>query len=813
MPFSEKLKAFFQKPFPKKRMRRTETSSSLPRFLENSGAISLVVFMLTVALIVLTSFVGVQPSGFQILPNQMSSVRITAADSFSYPSKILTTQKKERLINEVPRVYRIDMAPYESFRAHIVELLKEMKRYSEIKEDISAEGAKRLINRLAEEFNQKGNYRLSETDLETILQYADHKTRRGLFETGLISMRESYKLGIYEKGDNSFVFSADTVSLVQIANQEGGIGQRRIESVEDALTSLQIVFNAENVPPSTSASIIRLFRDGLRPNLVRDKQQMEALQQKMIASLEPVIVNVPKGATVIEPDTRVSPEQHEQYVEYRRFLDGREVKEIDSQLAGRVLLVFAMLIAATFYIRLEDRQTLESNTRLGLLSLVVVLNLFLIRICYELSNIDIFLYNPSLGSIIPFITPTILAPLIVAILIGTGPGFLTALMISLFTAVMFGNRLDLLVMFFMASSVGIYLCRIIHKRGRVVSSGFWSGASVALFTLLFSVLDQIDTQTITNQMIGGLLAGTAQGVVIVGLLPILEGLFKRTTGITLLELSDYNHPLLSRMQLEAPGTWHHSLMVANLAENACNAIRANGLLARVSCMFHDIGKLVKPEYFTENQRNGINPHDQKTPSFSALVIKSHVKEGVDLGFTYKLPRPIIDIIRQHHGTNLIRYFHHKAKEQAEANGGTPSDVQESTYRYDGPKPQFKESAVILIADSLEAASRSLKKATPNNIEELVDRIMEMNMKDGQFDECPITLVEIAKIRESFVFTLLNSLHSRVAYPSEKQAKEQEEPKAKAAIQPVVAKKADRKQRIASESGPSRIRELNQPRKR
>ena len=205
-------------------------------------------------------------------------------------------------------------------------------------------------------------------------------------------------------------------------------------------------------------------------------------------------------------------------------------------------------------------------------------------------------------------------------------------------------------------------------------------------------------------------------------------------------------------------------MVANLAENACNAIKGNSLLARVSSMFHDIGKLVKPEYFTENQLDGRNPHDEKTASFSALVIKSHVKEGVDLGLTYKLPRPIIDVIRQHHGTNLIRYFYHKARKQAEEDGSDASTIQESTYRYDGPKPQFKESAVILLADSLEAASRSLQKVTPQNIEELVDRIFKSNIDDGQLDECAITMSELAKIRESFIFTLINSLHSRIAYP-------------------------------------------------
>lgn len=769
MPVSEQFKALFQKNTQKKRMRKTETSSSFLKFLEESRAVSLLVFVLSVVAIVLTSFVGIKPSSIQVLPNQVASTRIIASDNFSYQSKILTAQRKEQLLNEIPHVYRIDMDLYETFNVHINELLRDMARYAEIERDISAEGAERFIRRTVEEFNALGKYRLSQTDLTSILDYADHKTRRNLINTGLISLRESHKLGIYDQNKASFSFGKDSVALFHIAGQDGGIGQRRIETIQDALTSLQIVLNAENVPPSVSASVIRLFRDGLKPNLIKDESQMEVLRQKMLNNLEPVIVQVQKGASIIEPDTKVTPEQHEQYVEYRRHLADANVSEIDSQLSGRVLMVFAVLIAATFYFRLEDRATLQSNGRLGLLSLVVVCNLALIRFCFELSSLEFFVYDSSVSSIIPYITPTMLAPVIVAILIGTGPGFFTALIISLFTAVMFGNRLDLLVMFFLSSTIAIFLCRKIRRRGRVVASCFWAGTAISLFTMLFNWVDQLPWSTIVNQMIGGLVSGLGEGVVIVGLLPILEGLFKRTTDITLLELSDYNHPLLSRMQLEAPGTWHHSLMVANLAENACNSIKTNGLLARVACMFHDIGKLVKPEYFTENQRKGINPHDERSPSFSALVIKSHVKEGVNIGLHNKLPRPIIEVIRQHHGTNLIRFFYHKAIQQEEAKGGTPADVHESTYRYDGPKPQTKESAVILIADSLEAASRSLHKVTPTKVEELVDKIMSVNIEDGQLDENPITLSDLSKIRESFTFTLLNSLHTRIAYPDQKPA--------------------------------------------
>lgn len=765
MPVSEQLKAWFQKTFPKKRKRRTETAATLPRYLEESAFVGVILFLTTVASIVVTSFVGIKPTGFQILPNQVASIRIVAAEAFSYSSPILTERRRQQLLEEAPHVYRIDMTPYETFETHVRSLLGAIEEYREIRDDLSVGQAKVRLANLTADFNALGGYRVTPENMAVIIENTDQKSLTDLIDAGLISIEESFKLGIYDENDPTFKFSEGAGAVFHISNQENRPVQKRVESIEDALRSVRINLTAANVARKTAEAVIRIFRDALTPNLRKSQAQMEILRQELLASLQPVIVNVQEGASIIEPGQAVTREQHEQLVEYQRYIADKNVGTVDNQLIGRILLVLAMVIAATFYIRLEHRRTFQSNGRLALLSIVVLVNLVLVRTCFELGNVEVFLYDSQLSAIIPYITPTVLAPMLVAILIGTGPGLLMALMISLFTAVMFGNRLDLLVMSFLASTVAIYVSRNLRKRGRVVTAGFFAGVSVALFTLLFNWADGLPWSTIVYQMTGGLATGLIEGVVVVGVLPILEGLFRRTTDITLLELSDYNHPILRRMQLEAPGTWHHSLMVANLAENAANAIEANGLLARVACMFHDIGKLVKPEYFTENQLDGYNPHDEKTPSFSALVIKSHVKEGVDLGLTYKLPRPIIDVIRQHHGTNLIRFFFHKAKQQAE----DPNHVQESTYRYDGPKPQFKESAVILLADSVEAASRSLAKVTPQNVEELVDRIFAANIEDGQLNDCPITIAEVSKVKESFIFTLLNSLHTRIAYPGQKNA--------------------------------------------
>jgi putative nucleotidyltransferase with HDIG domain len=263
-------------------------------------------------------------------------------------------------------------------------------------------------------------------------------------------------------------------------------------------------------------------------------------------------------------------------------------------------------------------------------------------------------------------------------------------------------------------------------------------------------------------------------MVVGGALPILEHLFQITTDISWLEGSDLNHPLLRRMTIEAPGTYHHSLVVANLAEAAGEAIGANATLCRVCSYFHDVGKLVKPEYFTENMNFERNPHDDLAPTMSALIIIAHVKEGVDLALKHKLNQQIIDVIQEHHGTSLVFYFYKRALQQhedARAGGKIMKmreddipEVREESFRYGGPKPQTKESAIISLADMVESASRSLEKPTPQKIEQLVTELIAQRISDRQLDECDLTLGELRIIAERFRFTLMTMLHTRIAYP-------------------------------------------------
>lgn len=763
--------------------RRPAPPSAALGFIERSRLVAVLIFIATVAAIVVISSAGITTAHLPVLPNQLASVRIVASAPFTYESAERTRLLREQLIDRVPPVYRLEFEPLRQFESAVRELLSDLIAYERTHPAKAVVVTDRLaeLNVVADAFNARGPYRVNVDDVITLLTAVDAGQRAKYFDHGLAALNDLYQEGVHEAG---FINgSTEGVSIFQVVRPDGEIAPRSAQSMEDALTFLRINLAAENVPREVSLAFFRILRNGLKPNLVFDREATARREHAVAGEVPPVTVSVARGQPIIEPGARVTAEQYEMLLAHRQFLRDSATTQRDEnlQLFGRILLVLAMVLASVFYVRLEDRETFQSNSRLGLLALVVILNLALVRAVYSLGAMEFFAQDGAWASILPYVAPSALAPLIVAILIDAGSGIFMALLISIFTGVIYGNRLDVIVITFLASMVAIFACREVRRRSRVVRAAGFGGLTVALFALLVGLADQLPADILFKQMGAGLVSGVFTGIIVVGLLPILEALFKRTTDITLLELTDYNHPLLRRMQLEAPGTYHHSLIVAQLSENACNAIGANPLLARVCALFHDIGKTVQPAFFIENQRGRANPHDQQDPAVSARIIKAHVPDGVDLARAHELPRAVIDVIQQHHGTSLIRYFYHRALSLARPGLPAPAapadskdpflpapsalDVVESTYRYDGPRPQFKESAVISLADGVEAASRTLRTVTPQHLGELIDAIFRERIDDHQLDEAPLTFEEVAKIKGSFTFTLLNMLHSRVAYPA------------------------------------------------
>jgi putative nucleotidyltransferase with HDIG domain len=747
-------------------------SSGFREFLDRSRVVSALIFLITVAAILLISSAGVNTSTMPVMPNQVATVRVVASASFTYESAERTRIAQQQLAEQVPPVYRLDMEPLRAFETTARELLKQLETFeSRYPANAPAVTDRReALNAIAETFNSRG-YRVSVDDLLAILNSGDARTREALFDNGFTTLRDLYAQGVQ---NGSLTGPAPGgVAVFQIVRGDGKLVQRpAVQTKEEALTFLRVNLAVEGISRPASLALFRLFSNGVRPNIVFDREASLQREQAAAQQVKPVMVGVVRGQTIIEPGERVTPEQYEMLMAHRKYLQEHTDAKLDESLTlfGRVLLVLAMVLASIIYIRLEDPETLLSNVRLGLLALVVIINLALVRANYALGGADFFVRDGSWASTLPYVAPTAFAPLIVAILIDAGSAIFMALLISIFTGVIYGNRLDLLVLTFLASLVAIFFCRDARQRGRVVRAAGAGGLTVAAFAALIGIADQTPFETLIRQMIAGLGTGLITGVAVVGLLPVLESLFKRTTDITLLELTDYNHPLLRRMQLEAPGTYHHSLVVAQLAENAANAIGANPLVARVCSLFHDVGKTAHAAFFGENQRDGVDPHAHQDPATSAKIIKQHVPDGVELAQKYHLPKAVVDVIQQHHGTTLVRYFYQRALALARPGfkEGEIPKIPDGDFRYEGPRPQSKESAIISLADGVEAASRSLRQTTPGQLSELIDRIVHDRIDDGQLDEAPLTFIEITRIKNSFQFTLLNMLHGRVAYPPMKE---------------------------------------------
>ena len=750
--------------------------SAMAEFLERSRVIAALIFIVTVAAIVLISSAGISTLNIPVLPDQLATSRVTALASFNFESAEKTRAAREQLLNRVPPVYRLETESLRRFEAAAKKLLNQLSAF----EAAHPGNTPALLNRrselaaITETFNSHGPYHATPEDIAAVLSAGDAKIRAALFENGLATLRDIYAQGVTDSALGSL--SPGSAVVFQIARPNGAVTQRPVQTMEEALTVLRVSLATDAVPRPSAQAVFRIFRFGLTPNLVFDRAATQARQSTAVNAVKPVVVNVVRGQTILEPGDRVTPEIYEMITAHRQYLRNHGDTEVREGLTlfGRVLLVLAMVVASLIYIRIEDPETLRSNVRCGLLALVVIVNLALIRANYSLGGAEFFVRDGSWASTLPYVAPTAFAPLIVAILIDAGSGIFMALLISIFTGVIYGNRLDLLVLTFLASLVTIYFGRDARQRGRLVRAAGTGGLTVAAFAALIGIADQTAVDTLLRQMAAGVGTGLLTGIGVVGLLPVLESLFKRTTDITLLELTDYNHPLLRHMQLEAPGTYHHSLVVAQLSENAANAIGANPLLARVCALFHDVGKTANAQFFGENQRDRTDPHSNIPPTESARIIKQHVPDGVELAQKHNLPRAVIDVIQQHHGTTLVRYFYQRAMDASRA--PFPSAVQtspnETEFRYDGPIPQTKESAIISLADGVEATSRSMREVGADQLHEVINRIVDTRIAEGQLDETPLTLEEITKIKNSFQFTLLNMLHSRVAYPpAEKPAAE------------------------------------------
>ncbi len=479
---------------------------------------------------------------------------------------------------------------------------------------------------------------------------------------------------------------------------------------------------------------------------------------------------------------------------------GSQILAFTRRDAVRLGLISSLLVAGlTFVLAFEDLTTMAEMGDVVavfgwlLLSIVVVTTLlawmwrFRSRLWHR--NNAILLISLALltatalfvvtgdRSVVPYLVPTAAVGLLLAVLLDSGIASVVTAMVAVMAGVVTGS-MDLAAYTFLGGIVGT----IVIGRGERLSQFAQAGAAIALtnvaVVLAFSIIVGTDDMEVTAQLFAAaVVAAFGSSVAAAGTFALLGSVFGITTSYQLLELANPTQPLLRRLLLEAPGTYHHSLMVGNLAEQAAEAIGADALVTRVAAYYHDVGKLYDPLVFIENQGGGENIHDELPPEESAAMVVGHVARGIDIAYQYKLPKALIPFIPQHHGTALMGYFYAKARQIAAEESGAPpgsarateaaDKVDQRRFRHAGPKPQTREAAILMLADSVEASVRSLSSHEEPAIRAMVSRIISDRLIDGQFDECDLTLRDLDRIRESFIEQLLAMYHRRIAYPTNK----------------------------------------------
>ncbi|HHS49130.1 MAG TPA: HDIG domain-containing protein, partial [Desulfurella acetivorans] len=514
-----------------------------------------------------------------------------------------------------------------------------------------------------------------------------------------------------------------------------------------------------SVPNSTLRKLIINFVFSVaKPNAYYNSQKTQELKKQAKEKVVPVYLKLSKGEVVVREGDVID---RNAYVKLKALNSLLEVKNRFLDLIGiiAILLVF-FLTSALIYKKLRPTEKFPYKKLILITGTIVLLQIILIKMFYFLS-IVVGYYSPDFPKsvllyLIPFAVASILGVLLV--------GFKYSISISLITVILASITVDnsLRFMIFIYSFLDSVVASIYlvdnRNRSGIIRTGFIISLINAALIVIFYMLQGNNLfNTVALISVGlGALNGVLTAIIISGVLPIFEWLFDIATNVKIVELGNLNHPLLKELAIKAPGTYHHSIVVSSLSEAACQAIGANSLLAKVGSYYHDIGKIKKPTYFIENQFDTENPHDRLMPYVSSLIIKNHVKDGVEIGKKYRLGSQIIDIIEQHHGTMIVKYFYDKAKDM----GLNPN---EEDFRYPGPKPQSKESGIVMLADKVEAATKNLNEPTITHLKNYVKNLTNEIFLDGQLDESDLSLRELNLIVDSFVSVLIGIFHHRIKY--------------------------------------------------
>ena len=564
---------------------------------------------------------------------------------------------------------------------------------------------------------------------------------------------------IFRRDAKKAIILRDKATLIEEPLRESSQIRSR-EAAKEHLRQFHLEFAELSAPER--AQLFSILDTLVIPTLVPNAAETATRRNAAVARVTPVEVQIKKGKVILRAGEEVSPRAETDLAALRNLHRPRPILE---RLLGLFFFVAGFLYALWRYLVHFQRSYRKIRGTLALVVLVLALVVVVMRLLTGLADI--------LGEHLPmaalrdpfalyFVIPFALAAMLATLLIDLHVGLIVSMIVGALVGLFYGD-IYIAVYALLGSWTGAYRIRQPRERSGLIRSGLNVGAvnAMAAFGIHLLKQDTFIWSELPTMIAMGALSGISAALLVAVSWPALASWFKITTDVRLLEFSNLNAPLLKRLSVEAPGTYHHSLMVGALSEAAAETIGANPLVMRVAAYYHDAGKMLKPDYFTENQAAGVNKHDSLPPSMSSRLLANHVSDGVELAKQAGLTGTIRDMIQQHHGTRVMTYFYQKAKDSAAANG---QELDEGTFRYPGPRPQSKEAAILMMADSIEAASRTLSNPSTGQIQVLVNRLIDDAFADHQLDECDITMREIYLLKESFLRILGGIHHRRIDYP-------------------------------------------------
>jgi hypothetical protein len=706
-------------------------------------------FILTVLLVLgFLAGVDLESQVKLFFEGEIATQDVAATQDLRIEDMEATLRRREQVAENQPPVYDLNPAVFETLRKNVLEVLDHARSDSGDLE--------RLRWEISEELN-------TEISKDTVAVWRQTDFVDQLMDQAMPWLKTGYANGLVAR--KSALGSLKNGMVVRDLGSGMEITRANFESVSD-VESLkegleQLLKSDLKKNLRTRKAVNTLVGAFIEPNLTLNQTLSQSRRAEAVASVEPILHQIKKGEIIVRQGERVGPEQQRE-LQMLSNTSGKHLQYV------RALGIFGVEVLFLFGLHLAfiKKRGLWWLSDRDWLFLGTVLLIFAVGAkTLDMARHSLWEYPALRMAGYPsFMLPVAGAAGVLALFFPKTVCFFMTMLLSFAAAYIGGGGLPLFCFYFIGGMSYTFLIKRSETRAEFMNSIF---PLAAIFVVLTIALHMIDYRGV-EALGGGLAMALANALFCqlcgLGLSPMLEIIFGYTSRFRLMELLNLEQPLLQRLMVEAPGTYHHSLIVSNMVEAGARAIGANALLAKVAALYHDIGKLKNPQYFIENQIGRENKHDKLAPTMSALILISHAKKGMEMAREYKLGPEIADLIRQHHGTTLIAYFYHKAQEQAEAKGEDP--VAESEFRYPGPKPQTKEAGLILIADAIEASARTLVEPTPSRIKGHIENIIRKVFTEGELDESELTLKDLNQLSDTFHRILTGIFHHRIEYPKE-----------------------------------------------